>query len=115
MRLVFWIRHQPFIALLIFGCLMGMGSFFWYRSLLTNGTIDIDRGQPLQAEFKLDINAAEWSEFVVLPGVGQKLARAIVERRKANGPFVTLDEIQQVPGIGEKKFHQLKPYFLPLQ
>lgn len=114
-RLVIWNEHQFWIAAIIVCCLLGMGSYFWYRSVLTQGTIDIDRAQPLQAEFKVDINSADWPEIVVLPGVGEKLARAIVECRQTNGPFDTLEEIQQVPGIGEKKLQKLKPFLLPIQ
>ena len=115
MRLVLWKQHQPFIALLLVGCLIGMCSFFWYRSVLTNGIIDIDRAPAMQADFKVDINVAQWPEIVVLPGVGEKLARAIVEHRQHIGSFKSLDEIQEVPGIGERKLEQLRPFLLPIR
>lgn len=114
-RLVIRDQHQAAIAVIILFCLAGMCSFFWYRAVLNQGTIDIDRADPLHAEFKVDINSADWSEIVVLPGVGEKLARAIVECRQSNGPFDTLDEIQEVPGIGEKKLQKLKPFLQPIQ
>ncbi len=114
-RLVIRNEHQFAIAIIILCCLVGMCSYFWYRSVLTQGTIDIDRAQPLQADFRVDINSADWSEIVVLPGVGEKLARAIVECRQTHGPFDTLEEIQQVRGIGEKKLQKLKPFLLPIQ
>ena len=114
-RLVIRDKHQAVVAAIIFCCLAGMCSYFWYLSLLTQGTIDIDRGDPLHAEFKVDINSADWSEIVVLPGVGEKLARAIVECRQSNGPFDTMEEIREVPGIGEKKLQKLKPFLLPIQ
>ena len=114
-KLVIRDEHQLAIAIIVVCCLIGMGGYFWYRSVITQGTIDIDRAHQSPAEFKLDINAADWPEIVVLPGVGEKLAKAIVERRRVVGPFDTLDEIQQVPGIGEKKLEKIKPYLLPIR
>ena len=114
-KLVIWDEQQAAIAIIILCCLVGMISYFWYRSVISQGSIDIDRAEQLPVEFRLDINSAEWSEIVVLPGVGEKLARAIVECRRTNGPFDSLEEIQQVPGIGEKKFEKLKPFLLPIQ
>ena len=114
MKLILWKEHQPYIAFLLICCLIGMGSYFWYRSIISNGIIDIDHAQPITAEFQIDVNSAEWSEIVVLPGVGEKLARAIVDHRQEVGPFKSLDAIQDVPGIGEKKLHQLRPFLLPI-
>ena len=37
-----------------------------------------------------------------LNGVGPKKAEAIVQYRTKNGPFATLDDLEKVPGIGEK-------------
>lgn len=37
-----------------------------------------------------------------LKGVGMKKAEAIVQYRKDNGNFSSLDELLNVPGIGEK-------------
>ncbi len=111
LRLIIWREHQPYIALLILACLMGMGSYYWHRSTMTHGMIDIDRAPPLQADFKVDVNAADWPELVVLPGVGEKLARAIVECRQENGPFLALEQIQQVPGIGAKKLRTVETFF----
>ena len=114
-KLVIRDEHQLAIAIIVVCCLIGMCSYFWYRSVIAQGTIDIDRAVQSPAEFRLDINAADWSEIIVLPGVGEKLARAIVECRRVNGPFETLDEIQLVPGIGEKKLEKIKPFLLPIQ
>ena len=68
----------------------------------------------MQAEFKVDINSASWSEIMVLPGVGEKLARAIVDHRIQSGPFNSLDAVQDVTGIGEKKLEKLMPFLLPI-
>lgn len=41
-------------------------------------------------------------------GVGEVTAERIVEYREANGPFGSVEDIQDVPGIGEKTFRGMK-------
>ena len=76
--------------------------------------IEIDRAQPLSVQFKIDVNAADWPEFAALPDVGETTARRIVDYRKRNGPFQTLDDLRQVRGIGSKTMERLRPYLLPI-
>jgi len=58
----------------------------------------------------LDVNAASEQELMALPGVGPGLARRIVEYRTTNGPFQTVDDLQNVSGIGPSKFDKMAPY-----
>src|SRR5262245_54927723 len=55
----------------------------------------------------VDVNLADPTELEVLPGVGPATAAAIVEYREANGPFTSVDELIDVPGIGEAKLAAL--------
>jgi competence protein ComEA len=64
----------------------------------------------LQAGQSLDVNTATESELTQLPGVGPSLARRIVEYREANGPFTSVDDLQNVSGIGPSKFAKLEAY-----
>lgn len=64
----------------------------------------------LQPGQTLDVNAATAAELVALPGVGPGLARRIVEYREQNGPFQTVDDLQNVSGIGPSKFEKMQPY-----
>ncbi len=64
----------------------------------------------LQPGQTLDVNTAGESELTSLPGVGPSLARRIVEYRTANGPFQTVDDLQNVSGIGPSKFDKMAPY-----
>lgn len=64
----------------------------------------------LQAGQTLNINSASAQELTQLPGVGPGLARRIVEYRQQNGPFQTVDDLQNVPGIGPSKFEKLAPF-----
>jgi competence protein ComEA len=56
----------------------------------------------------INVNRATAKELEALPGIGPVLANRIVEYRKSHGTFMTLDELQKVPGIGGSKFTQLK-------
>ena len=52
----------------------------------------------------LDLNTATEEELMELPGIGEELARRIVEYRTEHGPFSDVQQIMDVPGIGEGKF-----------
>jgi competence protein ComEA len=56
----------------------------------------------------VNINTATAAELETLPGIGPKTADAIVEHREANGPFETIEDIMDVPGIAEGTFEKIK-------
>ncbi|MEC5387970.1 helix-hairpin-helix domain-containing protein [Uliginosibacterium sp. H3] len=56
----------------------------------------------------VNINTATEAELDSLPGVGPTKAKAIVDYRKANGNFKSIDDIKNVKGIGDKTFDDLK-------
>lgn len=56
----------------------------------------------------VNINTATAAELEALSGVGPKTAEAIVEYREANGPFESIEDIVNVPGIGEGTFEKIR-------
>jgi len=61
--------------------------------------------------FRINVNQADWVTLSLVPGVGEKLARRIVEKRQERGgKFESLDDLKEVPGIGEKMLEKLHPY-----
>jgi competence protein ComEA len=56
----------------------------------------------------VNINTATAAELEALSGIGPKTAEAIVEYREANGPFGSIEDIVNVPGIGEGTFEKIK-------
>jgi competence protein ComEA len=47
--------------------------------------------------------------LVTLPGLGRTKAKAIVDYRQRNGPFKSVDEIINVPGIGPSTYELIRP------
>jgi competence protein ComEA len=57
---------------------------------------------------KVNINTADAVVLDTLPGVGPAMAQKIIDYRKSNGAFRMLEDIKNVPGIGESKYLNLK-------
>ena len=57
---------------------------------------------------KININNATQTQLETLPGVGPSLALKIINYRKENGKFKSIEELKNVSGIGENKFEELK-------
>ena len=57
----------------------------------------------------VDLNKATQAELEVLPGVGPKMAERILAYRAENKSFRSVDELDEVKGIGEKRMATLKP------
>ena len=59
-------------------------------------------------ETKLDLNKASAEELVQLKGIGQSYAERIIKYRENNGPFVQVEDIMKIKGIGSKIFESIK-------
>jgi len=57
----------------------------------------------------VDINKASKSRLMELPGIGEKTAEIIIQYRKMD-TFRRIEDIQNVKGIGPKKFEKMKPF-----
>ena len=55
----------------------------------------------------LDLNAATTGDLDALPGIGPVLAQRIVDHRAAHGPFTSVDQLDDVSGIGPAIFAEL--------
>lgn len=56
----------------------------------------------------ININRATARQLDALDGIGPVIAARIVEYRKINGSFLSVDDLQKVSGIGAAKFAQIK-------
>ncbi|MBJ6363072.1 ComEA family DNA-binding protein [Paenibacillus sp. GCM10012307] len=65
--------------------------------------------EPLvDAEGRLNLNKAQAEDLIALPGIGPAKAQAIVDDRKRNGPFRSVEDIIRVKGIGSKMLEKIK-------
>ncbi|MCH8922955.1 MAG: helix-hairpin-helix domain-containing protein [Planctomycetes bacterium] len=92
-----------------------MGGYWWANGGFEGRLIEIERAKPQAADFIVDVNRADWPELAQLPGIGETLAKRIVEVRTSGGPFRDHEEVQlRVRGIGPKTLQKIKPYLAPI-
>lgn len=56
----------------------------------------------------VDLNTATVAELDTLPGVGPVLAQRILDWRTEHGQFASVDQLSDVPGIGDARLAQLR-------
>jgi len=57
----------------------------------------------------VDLNSADESALLALPGIGPARARAIIAYRTSHGAFHSLSQLLQIKGIGRALLKQLRP------
>ena len=73
------------------------------QEYITQGKDNMSEGQS-----KININSAQIEELITLPGVGEATANKIIEYRKENGKFKKIEDLKNVPGIGDSKYENIK-------
>lgn len=58
----------------------------------------------------ISINNATLKELETIPGIGEVMAKKIIEYRQINGSFSNLEDLKHIKGIGDKKFENIKQY-----
>jgi len=70
----------------------------------------IDGKKSLALGIPIGVNSAGEEDLTVLPGIGNQLARRIIDYREANGNFNSVNELNLVKGIGNKKLKAIRPF-----
>jgi len=81
------------------------------QSKTENGTPEVNLTLPQETAVNtgmISINTAGEQELESLPGIGPAKSKAIIQYREENGPFVSLEDIQKVSGIGPATFEKIK-------
>jgi competence protein ComEA len=107
-------RDQGVAALFLTLALLAIGFHWSWQAAHSRRLIEIDQVEPGLAEFKVDINEANWPELALMPGIGEVLAKRIVTDREANGPFHDHSDLRRVRGIGPKTLDGMRPYLVPM-
>jgi len=77
---------------------------------IEGGTMSVTASANMGGSGKVNINTASVQELdEKLPGIGTTLAQRIVDYRKLHGAFAKIEDLNNVSGIGDQKFSEIKP------
>lgn len=124
-------QEQIIIVFLIASVLVGSG-VIWYKRHHPGFAPELNLGPPAHVPSPLrlegtegemmrsqdlrklggtiNINTATVEELQQLPGIGPTIASRIVEYRLTQGGFKSIEELTKVKGIGRKSLEKLRPY-----
>jgi len=71
-----------------------------YEDLSANNNVD--------APEKININTATAAQLETLPGIGPSFSKRIIDYREKRGEFYDIRELTKIPGIGTKRFGDIK-------
>jgi len=60
--------------------------------------------------YRVDVNSASAEELRLLPGIGGSVAQHIVDYRDQHGPFEDLEQLDNVPMIGQITLQRISPW-----
>lgn len=72
------------------------------------GIIQLDSQETTTQNKIININKATQEELQQLQGIGESTAAKIIEYRNQNGDFKQIEDLKNVPGIGDAKFEAIK-------
>jgi len=64
----------------------------------------------LMEPYSIEINKADTTELIALPGIGSKLANRIINFRNKLGGFYSVEQLHEVYGLPDSTFNRLKTY-----
>ena len=67
-----------------------------------------DTAQDVQGVGKVNINTADKTALMTLPGIGASKAEDIIQYRKENGSFQKIEDIKKISGIKDAAFNKIK-------
>ena len=106
--------ERAVIIFLIGSLLLGLGVMIYKKSNQSIDDIVIQKGNPQgynsysKTKEKININEASVGDLMRLRGVGKVLAHRIIDHRFSKGPFIYIDDIKKVKGIGNAFFEKIK-------
>lgn len=105
---------QLLIAAINLLSLSVIAAWYIYQGGLNGRLIEVEQQPKRDLQYVVDVNQASWPELAQLPGIGETLAKRIVELRETSGPFRSPDDLLRVRGIGARKLDAIRPYLQPI-
>ena len=105
---------QAALAALAMVALVLLAAWWYVAGGGRGGLVEFDAQPAVPPAYLVDINSADWPELAQLPGVGETLARRIVETRRQQGPYLSHEDLRRVRGIGPATLERLRPHLRPL-
>lgn len=81
-----------------------------YSPRFTSRPLEYRQGEAFA--YRIDLNRADRSELMQVPGIGPGRADAIIAQRNTAGEFGTPNDLDRVKGIGPKLLEQVKPHVI---
>jgi competence protein ComEA len=100
---------QLFVGCCIAALLALLGAHALRLSGFGRHPIDVERLPDEPYVYLVDINQSTWVEWAQFDGVGETLARRIVEERERNGPYQSIEDLLRVRGLGARRLAQMRP------
>jgi competence protein ComEA len=97
------------VSMMVVALAVLFGSSAW-DALVGRQIVNYEAANPRPIPFRVHLNAAGWPELSQLPGIGETLARRIVESRERDGAFRSIDELRRVQGVGSRTLSRIRKY-----
>jgi comEA protein len=105
-------KREIFIILFLLMLLIVGLCFGFYQKRAPSVKVEVNSFSPDSGvewqQKKININEADVRSLKALGGIGESLAKRIVEYREKNGYFRSIEELKKVKGIGKKLFSRIK-------
>jgi competence protein ComEA len=74
--------------------------------------VDVAVADPAYIPKNIDINKADTTVFIALPGIGSKLASRIVNYREKLHGFHSVEQVAETFGLADSTFQKIKPWLV---
>ncbi|HFI0646174.1 TPA: helix-hairpin-helix domain-containing protein [Streptococcus suis] len=79
-------------------------------SVVTSTTASSAMSSEEKSTSQVNLNTATEADLQTISGIGAKRAADIIAYREANGGFKSVDDLNNVSGIGDKTMESIRPY-----
>ncbi len=100
---------ERLLALLVLSGLIAILSWYGCRGQ-GHQVVDVDDVSSHVVPYRVQFSTATWQDLAQIPGIGEVLARRIVDARNRGCQLETLDDLRAVHGIGPQKLIELGNY-----